>query len=129
MTDSDARPSGEEQQNRTTVYVASIPGMTQWSDDYDALAEWAGGEENIRLWDLTDRCACDGCGRNVTLMGNGYCGHCQDEAPELLTDGGRGSKVGLQEVTAVTWIDDDGTRYRRTIEDGEIVDREVGHAE
>ena len=86
--DKDARPSGKEQQNRTTVYVASIPGMTQWSDDYGALAEWAGGEENVRLWDLTDRYACDGCGRRVTLMGNGYCGHCQDKAPEMLTDGG-----------------------------------------
>ena len=38
----------------------------------------------------------------------------------------RDKRVGLQEVTAITWTDDDGTQYRRTIEDGEIVDREVG---
>ena len=39
----------------------------------------------------------------------------------------RPSGVGLQEVTAITWTDnDDGTQYRRTVEDGEIVEREVG---
>lgn len=43
-----------------------------------------------------------------------------------MTDGvGRPTDVGLQKLTAVTWTDDDGTQYRRTIEDGEIVDREV----
>jgi len=35
------------------------------------------------------------------------------------------SGVGLQEVTGVVWTDDDGTQYRRTIENGEIVDREI----
>lgn len=34
-------------------------------------------------------------------------------------------RVGLQEVTSVTWIDDDGTRYRRTINNGEIVDQKI----
>lgn len=29
--------------------------------------------------------ACPGCGREVTLLGNGFCGFCQDEAPD---DGG-----------------------------------------
>ena len=29
------------------------------------------------------------------------------------------------EVTGVTWTDDDGTTYQRTIRDGEIVDQVV----
>lgn len=32
--------------------------------------------------DLTGATACAGCGRQVTLMGNGYCGFCQDKADE-----------------------------------------------
>lgn len=31
--------------------------------------------------DLFTPTGCEGCGRRVTLMGNGYCGHCQDEVP------------------------------------------------
>jgi len=33
----------------------------------------------------------------------------------------------MQSVSAVTWVDDDGTRYRRTMEDGEINDEVIGH--
>ena len=71
--------------DRTTIYVATIPGMKRWgdADDYETLAEWAGGGENVELWDLTSDTACNGCGREVTLMGNGYCGLCQSDAPEV----------------------------------------------
>jgi len=35
--------------------------------------------------------------------------------------------VGLQEITSVKWTDDNGTQYRRTIEDGEIIDRKISN--
>ena len=31
----------------------------------------------VELEIATDPTVCDGCGREVTLMGNGRCGHCQ----------------------------------------------------
>lgn len=36
-----------------------------------------------------------------------------------------GGAIDQFEVTGVTWTDDDGTTYERTISDGEIVDKEV----
>lgn len=43
----------------------------------------------------------------------------------MSTNNLQSSAIALFETTAVTWTDDDGTTYRRTIEDGEIVDTEV----
>lgn len=31
------------------IYVGRIPGMRSWSPDYDLIAEWAGGEENVTI--------------------------------------------------------------------------------
>lgn len=36
-----------------------------------------------------------------------------------------GGAIDHFEVTGVTWTDDDGTTYERTISDGEIVNKEV----
>lgn len=30
--------------------------------------------------------------------------------------------IELNEIESIVWVDDEGTRYRRTIEDGEIRD-------
>ena len=43
--------------------------------------------------DDVDPAVCRGCGRKVTLMGNGYCGVCQDQADDD-QDGGGGSDGG-----------------------------------
>lgn len=31
------------------IYVGRIPGMRRWSPDYEAVAEWACGEENVSI--------------------------------------------------------------------------------
>lgn len=38
---------------------------------------------------------------------------------------GESDPVRLQELTSVTWVDDNGNKHERTIEDGKIVDREI----
>jgi hypothetical protein len=37
-----------------------------------------------------------------------------------------GNTVDIKEVTGVTWIDDDGAKYRREFVDGEVKDVRVG---
>lgn len=48
--------------------------MTDDTDTYDASIDARDPDD-----DVPDG-ACPGCGREVTLMGNGYCGFCHDEA-------------------------------------------------
>ena len=39
----------ERQTTPDHIYVGRIPGMWKWSTDYSAMAEWAGGEENVSI--------------------------------------------------------------------------------
>lgn len=50
--------------------------MSDDDTDFDASIDARDPDE-----DVPDG-ACRGCGREVTLMGNGYCGFCQDQADD-----------------------------------------------
>ncbi|TQQ78572.1 hypothetical protein EGH24_13705 [Halonotius terrestris] len=45
-SDSDRYDSGID---RDHIYVARLPGIRKWGIDYESLAEWAGGEENVSI--------------------------------------------------------------------------------
>jgi len=115
MTDADARPSGEDEYPKTcetddchrrAIYLikgANPPDTEQRvvCEPCYNLFQWCGGVPYSDVWSEQIR-------------------------PKTATDGGATPRdVGLQEVTGVVWTDDDGTQYRRTIENGEIVDREI----
>jgi hypothetical protein len=39
----------------------------------------------------------------------------------------RTESIELEQITGCRWVDEDGTVYQRTMDDGEIVDKVVGH--
>lgn len=39
----------ERRNEQEHIYVGRIPGMWKWSTDYELIAEWAGGEENVSI--------------------------------------------------------------------------------
>lgn len=43
------------------------------------------------------------------------------------TDEADSTDLRMTGVSAVTWIDDDGTKYRREMKDGEPTDTVIGH--
>lgn len=50
--DESETPFGQPQESDTDrdhIYVGRIPGAWKWSTDYDVIAEWAGGEENVSI--------------------------------------------------------------------------------
>lgn len=49
----------------------------------------------------------------------------EESEPVLVTDGGGDETVRLESIEGVTWTDDDGTTYRRVLNDGKITDIEV----
>jgi len=39
----------QTEQKQDPHYIGRIPGMWRWGTDYETMAEWAGGEENVSI--------------------------------------------------------------------------------
>lgn len=86
--------------------------VEQTMTEYEYCEECGEPSIGVTMWEGMEGWSCP------------YCGHYTEFDGGLRADGGT-TDIERFEVTAVTWIDDDGQRYRRTIDDGEIVDRLV----
>jgi len=64
---------------------AAIEVLESAQNDWEYLSEeekFGTIDEALTQLEKERETTCDGCGREVTLMGNGRCGHCQPSTGE-----------------------------------------------